>query len=502
MSPPEAVETTHRVKQIYDKTIDLEQWEKVPFPSPLDRYFDFVYTIDQDAGTFILLKWSDVDGNRTPLAFEASLVDLCETSSISVEFLRQLPLPSIPNYGKDQEPEIDSVSSEPLNIQTGLPTAMLELQQQFFLDFVFLWRSWIDDPITWRYGSRVFNAFSRAILRLASWDFEVSYDCDVPLPINHSSIPSWQFPEEDLYWFHGFLIILGPDLESHQMLRTAIARAKAFIGGSARTTHTVRSILISPRHIAFVEFLQDAVACSEVLPLMTDRSASQCPPGFRVLAQALSTDCWKETWVHREKWPRPMPPEILSNILHTSELRDAVSFAQASFEAERSYYASVPQFKHVSVQRLDLSIPCCGDQTGLEDLGVQCSTCRVWKHQKCIGLETLPSDNLSICATCLKGDSKDTHLTAGGISRLHGRTERRTCAITIDGSAKALRVRLSKPAHLRPELRLIGDLIHKVPKGLIDFTIRFNGKFAGLAYGLDDMELEVIPVRVQRTSST
>ena len=78
MSPPEATETSRRVERIHDKTIDLEQWEKVPFPSPLDSYFDFVYTIDQDAGTFILSKWSDVDGNRTPLAFEASLVDITQ----------------------------------------------------------------------------------------------------------------------------------------------------------------------------------------------------------------------------------------------------------------------------------------------------------------------------------------------------------------------------------------------------------------------------------------
>lgn len=116
MNPPEAAEILRRVKQIHDKTIDLEQWEKVPFPSPLDRYFDFAYTIDQDPGTFILSKWSNVDGNRTPLAFEASLVDICETSSISVESLQQLPLPSIPNCGKDQDPEFDSVSLEPLNI--------------------------------------------------------------------------------------------------------------------------------------------------------------------------------------------------------------------------------------------------------------------------------------------------------------------------------------------------------------------------------------------------
>ncbi|KGO41812.1 Zinc finger, FYVE/PHD-type [Penicillium expansum] len=490
VSPPEAAETLRRVKQIHDKTINLEQWERVSFPSPLDAYFDFVYTIDRDAGTFILSTWSCVDRILMPLALEASLADICETSSISVNSLRPSPLLSIPNSGKDQDPESNSASLEPLNIQTCFPTAIFELQQQFFLDFVFLWRSWIGDPMTWRYGSRVFNAFARAILCLASWDFEVSYDCDPPLPINHSSIPGWKFPEEELYWFHGFLIMLQPNLESQSMLRTAITRAKAFISSSARTTRKVRSILISPGHIAFVELFQHTVACSQVLPLLADRSASQCTPGFRVLAQVLSTDCWKETCVHREKRPSSMPPEILSEILHHSEPRDAVSFAQASFKVERLYYDSVPQFKHVSVQRLNLSIPCCGDRTGLENLGVRCIRCHTWQHQKCIGLEILPSDNSFICATCLKEDSKATHLTPGGISRLHSRTERRTCAVTVDGSVKGLRVRLSKPAHLRPELRIIGDLIHSIPKGLVDFTIQFNGSFAGLAYGLDDLELD------------
>ncbi|OQE91273.1 hypothetical protein PENNAL_c0010G07453, partial [Penicillium nalgiovense] len=150
-----------------------------------------------DAGTFTLSKRSAVDGVLTPQAFEASLAEICEASSISVNSLRQTCRPPIPVSEKDYS-QFDSVSLE-WNLPMHLPTVMIELQQQFFLDFIFLWRSWIDDPITWHYGSRVFNAFSRAILRLASWDFEVSYDCDVPLPINHSLIPSWQFPEGERY---------------------------------------------------------------------------------------------------------------------------------------------------------------------------------------------------------------------------------------------------------------------------------------------------------------
>lgn len=191
----------------------------------------------------------------------------------------------------------------------------------------------------------------------------MSADCDVPLPIDHSSVPSWQFPEEELYWFHGFLIVLRPDLEPHQMLCAAIARAKAFVGSHSRIPHKVRSILVSPCHVVFVVLSEHIVACSEVLPLLTDSSASRCSPGFRVLAQALCSDCWKSAWAHREKWSFTMPPEILSKVLHSSDPRDAVSFAQASIEAERWYYASVPQCRDLSVPSLSLSIPCCGDRT-------------------------------------------------------------------------------------------------------------------------------------------
>lgn len=81
--------------------------------------------------------------------------------------------------------------------------------------------------MTWYYESRVFNGFSIAILRLASWDFEVSSDDDVPIPFDSSSIRGWRIPEESRYWFHCFLVMLEPDLETS--LHNAVARVKAFI---------------------------------------------------------------------------------------------------------------------------------------------------------------------------------------------------------------------------------------------------------------------------------
>lgn len=436
--------------------------------------------------------WSCVDDIRTPLTLEANLEDIYDDPRILVDLWKstaEIPSPVTDSSEKEQGLSSEfSNSVKSLHIPADLPTAITELQQQFFLDFVFLWRSWIDDPYTWHYGSHVFNAFMSATLRLASWDFEVSKDCDVPLPVSHSSIPSWHFPTEEIYWFHGFLIILHPHLDTTQGLRAALSRAKAFIDLYDYTTYKIYSIFLSPHQIAFAEISQRTTIASEPFPLLADYSASRCCAGFRMLAQVLSSGCWKKPYM--ETWGFPLPPEIILEVLHHSEPRDTVSFARASFLAERCYYVTVPQLGGVSVPELKLSIPCCGDRTDIEKSGLQCKRCYSWQHQGCIGLESLPATSSYTCATCSREDPNAKLLHAGGINTLDGRSERRACLIKIDGSVKALRVRTSKPANSRPELRIIGDLIHKIPKGLIDFVIRFNGVFSGLSYGMDDIKLE------------
>ncbi|CAG8371462.1 unnamed protein product [Penicillium salamii] len=312
------------------------------------------------------------------------------------------------------------------------------------------------------------------------------------MPVSHSSIPRWNFPTEEIYYFHEFLIILHPHLDTTQRLHMALARAKASLQLSGRTTQNTNCIIISPQQIAFAELSQQTTSCSEVFPLLADHSASRCCAGFRILAQVLSSSYWKKP--HKETWGFPLPPEIISEILHHSEPRDTVSFAQSSFLAKECYYASVPQIGDVSVAKLEISIPCCGNRTGLEKLGLQCTRCFSWYHRNCIALETssLPATGSYTCATCYKEVPHVRLYHPGEINTLDGRSRRRACVIKIDGTTKALRVRTSTPAHLRPELRRVGDLIHKYPKGLIDFTIRVNGEFSGLAYGLDDIELENI----------
>lgn len=90
----------------------------------------------------------------------------------------------------------------------------MELQEKLFTDFVYIWRFWFDDPLTWYFGSSAVKSFCRAFLCLAAWDFEISRHPDVRLPVNHTLVPSRPFPQDDIYWFHGFLIILCEDISS------------------------------------------------------------------------------------------------------------------------------------------------------------------------------------------------------------------------------------------------------------------------------------------------
>ena len=79
---PQMSPTLRKVKQICSKTINPNQCESVLFPNPLNSHFNYVYTIDQDAGTFALWKRSTVDGALMPLMLEASLADICSMSSL------------------------------------------------------------------------------------------------------------------------------------------------------------------------------------------------------------------------------------------------------------------------------------------------------------------------------------------------------------------------------------------------------------------------------------
>lgn len=63
----------------------------------------------------------------------------------------------------------------------------------------------------------------------------MSFDCSIAqeeLPISFTSIPLWSYPDADIYWFHGYLVVLQDNLESIAMINEAISKAKSYIGDS------------------------------------------------------------------------------------------------------------------------------------------------------------------------------------------------------------------------------------------------------------------------------
>lgn len=379
--------------------------------------------------------------------------------------------------------KVQAKQFETFELDFGMPTPMNELQGRFFTDLVFIWRFYIDDPSTWRYDSPVFRVLCIAFLRLAAWDFEVSFDCNVELPISFTSIPLWDYPDADVYWFHGYLVVLQDDDEYKAMINGAVSKAKSFIGDSLLRHDDVRLIVISPRHVAFVELSHEDFVASRSLTLLSNCSATQCSSGFRALARVLSSNYWKKPRAHREKWPVNVPPEIVRMILHALEPRDTVAFSQASFAAEQCYYASESQFKNIDLRSFKSSIPCCGKRTGLETQGIYCSKCYVWQHLGCVGLEDYSSSAQYVCMGC-QGTACMV-LDPGGINRFSRRKTREGCQVTVEGFQKSLQLRLSKPSHLRPELQFLGNLVSIAPS-LVQYTFLFNHSFSGLAYGLEN----------------
>lgn len=443
-----------------------------------------MYTVDLDAGTFTISRWSELEGS-TSLAPSATRMDLAkiqEASSINHHMVQNAQHMSS-EYVCGSNNKAQAKQFETFEIDFGIPTPMNELQGRFFTDLVFIWRFYVDDPSTWRYDSPVFRVLCIASLRLAAWDFEVSFDYNVELPISFASIPLWSYPDADVYWFHGYLVVLQDDVESNAMINGAVSKAESYIGDSLIRHNDVRLIVISPRHVAFVELSHEVVLASRSLTLLSNHSATRCSSGFRALARVLTSNCWKKPCVYKEKWPVNMPPEVVQMILHELEPRDAVAFSQASFTTEQCYYASESQFKDIDVQSFKSSIPCCGKRTRLETDGICCSKCHAWQHLECVGLENYSSSDQYVCKGCQERGS--LVLDPGGINGFSRRKIREGCHVRAGGSVKSLQLRLSKPSHLRPELRFIGNLV-SVPPSLIQYTILFNHSFSGLAYGLED----------------
>ncbi|KAL4928606.1 PHD finger domain-containing protein [Aspergillus undulatus] len=451
----------------------------------------YVYIIDIDADMLTIMTWDEVG---TPTARGTSLTRALGTESLPLDDFAPVFTLSESLIPGDVLPQVSYRGR--LDIDFGMPTPMNEIQEQLLTDFVFTWRFYIDNPLTWNYGSPAFRLLSIAILRLASWDFEVSGagGDDVQLPLHYTYVPQWKYPKNDQFWFHGFFVSHFPDLTSDSMKRDAVSRVRNYLHEThPRRRGGVRLILISPCHVAFAELNGNQFSVGDNLPLLTSSSAFQCAPGARALLRVLTSNCWKPSQTNREQWQFCSPPEILQSFMDHLSPWDAVAFAQASFVAEEYYYKSVPQLGGIRVRQFRLSIPCCGNRARLEEDGINCAVCYAWYHFQCIGvgLESRPSSKSFVCRRCTEAKAeKDKPSNAfasdhGGINRAAQGQRRTGCQILDGGDARRLELRISEFRDLSGwhNWRLRSTA---VPAIKIDGVVLFNGAFSGLAYGLED----------------
>ncbi|KAK2785983.1 hypothetical protein FQN53_007086 [Emmonsiellopsis sp. PD_33] len=461
------------------------EWGLVLFPSPLQSNLDYVYTIDVDAGTLTITRWESVEGLPQPFPRQIQLSRLNESQEVILDSLDRATAEI-----SEREDETEAISAVTLNefdIQPGPPTALNGLQFRLFLDFCFVWRSFIDDPSTWQCHSAASHTFAIGLLRIAAWDLEVSSDTQIDYPINGVNFPRWEAPQAGFFWFHGYLIMLHRTIDTEVSISAAISKAQLFLGiHKHATTHL---IILSFRHVAFVELSSKSVLCTRVLPLITNTSTLQCSPGFRLLSSVLTSYCWKPSLAQRERLRVNIPPEILDLVLGFCSPRDALALSKASFIfQERYYYSTIPQLPELTLLNFKASITCCGKNDRAHRNFTLCPCCYACTHRECAA-SLKPrqplADSQGICSDCKDG-KLCTELVPGGICHASRRYPGIGCEVLVAGVPQVLRLRLSKPSHLRPELKLLGNIATTIPSNSIRFTIRFNGAFSGLAYGLDD----------------
>lgn len=180
-------------------------------------------------------------------------------------------------------------------------------------------------------SSTLFRRLCNAFLRLAAWDFEISSQHEVvKLPLGAESFPGWDGPPTEVYWFHGYLVVLCEDLGTSSSISAAVSRAEEFVGHLEVRGKEVNCILISLTDIAFVQVLADNTQCSAVFPLLSNSSATECSAGFRILTYFLTSLCAKEgegNLMGGEVSSIALPTEVLGMVLNDVAAYDIVSFA-------------------------------------------------------------------------------------------------------------------------------------------------------------------------------
>ncbi|KAL2823483.1 hypothetical protein BDW59DRAFT_173475 [Aspergillus cavernicola] len=215
-----------------DKPDSLEGWGLVLFPSPIHSNLDYVYTVDQDAGAFIISLWNVFNGPLKPTAIRIDLARIYESFGLLIKSsLEERQYMFDGDVHRSNLAVNEAPAFGTLDIDFDIPNPMNELEERLFTNFTFV--------------------LSIAFLRLAARDFELSsLDCNDQLPISFASIPTFNCPKTDIHLFHGFLIVSQEDVE-----------AKSYIDGSFGRA---RLILISPNHVTFVEYFHRVILASDI----------------------------------------------------------------------------------------------------------------------------------------------------------------------------------------------------------------------------------------------
>lgn len=112
----------------------MNNWEPIPFPTPLHIHLDCVYNIDKDLGILTITQWSGPDGVLSRLVRQAKLAEIQDPSLITIEAVLQ----NAEDFLEQQRTQHDQTqSAAALKIDIGTPTSLNELQFRLFTDFCF-----------------------------------------------------------------------------------------------------------------------------------------------------------------------------------------------------------------------------------------------------------------------------------------------------------------------------------------------------------------------------
>ncbi|KAB8206604.1 hypothetical protein BDV34DRAFT_224347 [Aspergillus parasiticus] len=133
ITSPDSPATLKAIRNIISATT-FNDWESVPFPTPLHIDLDYVYNIDKDLGILTITQWSGADGVLSRLVRQAKLAEIQDPSIITVEAVLQ----NVEDFFQQQSTQHDQTqSAAALKIDIGTPTSLNELQFRLFTDFCF-----------------------------------------------------------------------------------------------------------------------------------------------------------------------------------------------------------------------------------------------------------------------------------------------------------------------------------------------------------------------------